>query len=67
MLEAYLGLSGNPRPGTYAYADYSHGIRLVRSRVFVDGQPTTIAPVLADLVRRPLLSDEARSPQRPTP
>ena len=40
------------------YADYSHGIRLVREQVFVDGQPTTVAAVLGDLVLHPLLSDE---------
>ncbi|MBK8975651.1 MAG: hypothetical protein IPM29_06970 [Planctomycetes bacterium] len=40
------------------YADYSHGVRLVRSRVTVDGAATTIAAVLADPVLHPLLSDE---------
>ena len=40
------------------YADYSHGVRLVRNRVLVDGQPTTVAAVLADPVLQPLLSDE---------
>lgn len=40
------------------YADYSHGIRLVKNRVLVDGQPTTVAAVLADPVLHPLLSDE---------
>ncbi len=54
---------GTPIQPLYAghvdfYADYSHGIRLVHNRVFVDGQPTTIAAVLEDQVLHPLLSDE---------
>ncbi len=40
------------------YADYSHGVRLVRNEVLVDGTPTTVAAVLADPVLHPLLSDE---------
>jgi hypothetical protein len=41
-----------------SYADYSHGLRLVRRRVEVDGRPTTVAAVLADPVLHPLLGDE---------
>lgn len=40
------------------YADYSHGLRLVRQRITVDGAPTSVATVLADPVLHPLLSDE---------
>lgn len=41
-----------------SYVDYSHGIRLVRNRVRVDGRETTVSAVLADPVLHPLLSDE---------
>ncbi len=40
------------------YVDYSHGIRLVKRAVLVDGQPKDIRDVLADPVLHPLLSDE---------
>jgi len=40
------------------YADYSHGARLVRNIVRVDGAPSTIAKVLADEALSALLSDE---------
>ena len=40
------------------YADYSHGARMVRNRVLVDGAPTTVGAVIADPVLHPLLSDE---------
>jgi len=40
------------------YADYSHGVRLVRNVVRVDGAPSTIARVLADETLSVLLSDE---------
>jgi hypothetical protein len=40
------------------YVDYSHGIRLVRQAVKVDGQPSTVAAVLKDPLLHPLLSDE---------
>ena len=40
------------------YADYSHGIRMVAQAMTVDGEPTTVAQVLADPVLAPLLSDE---------
>jgi hypothetical protein len=40
------------------YADYSHGIRLVATTAFVDGQPRSIFEVLRDLRLAPVLSDE---------
>lgn len=40
------------------YADYSHGIRLVRLAMTVDGVATTIPDVLADANLHVLLSDE---------
>ena len=40
------------------YVDYSHGIRLVKRTVLVDGNPRDIREVLADPVLHPLLSDE---------
>jgi hypothetical protein len=56
------------------YADYSHGIRLVSSVVFVDGEATSLASVLRDPELAPVLSDEgplpdlgALMPAAPTP
>ncbi|MCX6953143.1 MAG: hypothetical protein NTV51_13395, partial [Verrucomicrobia bacterium] len=40
------------------WADYSHGVRLVRQEMTVDGVTTTVAAVLADKERSALLSDE---------
>jgi len=40
------------------YVDYSHGIRLVRQSLLVDGKPTTIAAVLQDPLLHILLTDE---------
>jgi hypothetical protein len=40
------------------YVDYSHGIRLVKSRMLVDGDDMTVAEVLADPDLHVLLSDE---------
>ena len=40
------------------YVDYSHGIRLVKRSILVDGIPRDIRDVLADPVLAPLLSDE---------
>lgn len=40
------------------YADYSHGVRLISTTVFIDGQPRSIFDVLRDPVLAPLLSDE---------
>ena len=39
-------------------ADYSHGIRLVRNAMTVDGEAATVRGILADPVLAPLLSDE---------
>lgn len=41
-----------------SYVDYSHGIRLVRQTVLVDGKPSTLADLLKDPVLHLLLSDE---------
>lgn len=43
---------------TDAWVDYSHGIRLVRRALVVDGAPATVDAVLADAKRCALLSDE---------
>lgn len=43
---------------TAAWADYSHGIRLVRQSMIVNGATTTVAHVLADPKLCGLLSDE---------
>ena len=40
------------------YVDYSHGLRLVNSEVFVDGLPVQIGDVLKDPLLYRLLSDE---------
>lgn len=40
------------------YADYSHGVRLIGTTVFIDSQPRSIFDVLRDPVLAPLLSDE---------
>lgn len=45
---------------TNTWADYSHGIRLVQSKVWVNGKKTTIAKVLADKKLCVLLSDEGQ-------
>lgn len=47
------------------YADYSHGIRLVSTVVFVNDVPKSIFDVLADLQLAPLLSDEGPMPSLP--
>jgi hypothetical protein len=41
-----------------AYADYSHGIRLVSQIVMLDGQPCSVYDVLQDEQRAELLSAE---------
>lgn len=56
-------LNGQPIQPVYAghvdwYIDYSHGIRPVRRRMLVDGQPMTFEAILADSVKRALLTDE---------
>lgn len=40
------------------YVDYSHGLRLARRAMTVDGVPTTFEAILSDSVLWPLLSDE---------
>jgi len=45
------------------YADYSHGVRLVSTLVYVDGAPRPIAQVLADPQLAPILSSEGPIPQ----
>ena len=40
------------------YVDYSHGIRLVKQQMIVDGVPMSVADVLADPNLCVLLSDE---------
>lgn len=47
---------------TWAWVDYSHGVRFVASQMEVDGKPTTMAAVLADPKLAPLLSDEGAFP-----
>ena len=51
------------------YADYSHGMRLVRDVVLLDGAPVALAAVLADPQLSALLSDEGpiASPRVPVP
>jgi len=41
-----------------AWADYSHGIRLVQQSLLVNGAPTTVAKVLADPLLAGVLNDE---------
>ena len=41
-----------------AYADYSHGVRLVSATVYVNGEPRSIFDVLEDPDLAPVLSDE---------
>lgn len=52
-----------------AYADYSHGVRLVKDVVLLDGAPTPLADVLADPELSALISDEGpiASPRVPVP
>jgi hypothetical protein len=40
------------------YADYSHGVRLVKNECIVDGKPTTMARVMKDSELCKLVSDE---------
>ncbi len=56
-------LNGQPIQPLYlgheiTYMDYSHGIRLVRNVMLVDGVPTTISALLKDPVLCALISDE---------
>lgn len=46
-----------------AYADYSHGVRLVSKVAYVNGKPTPIALILEDSRLADLLSDEGAIPR----
>lgn len=46
-----------------AYADYSHGVRLVSKVAYVDGKATPIARILEDPQLAGVLSDEGAIPQ----
>jgi hypothetical protein len=50
---------------TNTWVDYSHGIRLVRASLLLDGQSNTVAAVLADPALASLLSDESGMPGPP--
>lgn len=43
---------------THTWADYSHGVRLIQNKVWVNGKKTTIDKVLSDKGLCTLLSDE---------
>ncbi len=43
---------------TNTWADYSHGIRLIQNKVWINGKKTTIKKILADPYLNQLLSDE---------
>lgn len=65
-------LSGSPIQPMYAghgetYADYSHGIRLVRDSVLINNQSYRIAELLSDVEMASLFSDEGsiRKPYYP--
>jgi len=65
-------LNGNPIQPVYAghsetYADYSHGIRLVRDSVLINNQSYRITEVLTDVEMASLFSDEGsiRKPYYP--
>ena len=47
------------------YMDYSHGVRLVNSLVYIDGEPMNIRDVLADPELYSLLSNESGAMQQP--
>lgn len=66
-------LNGTPIQPLYlghgaTYMDYSHGIRLVRNRIVVNGVEMTVAEVLAHPTLNVLLSDEGvvTNPRYPT-
>jgi hypothetical protein len=44
------------------WADYSHGVRLVQNKVFINGKPNTLRKVLANPLLCPLLSEEGVIP-----
>jgi hypothetical protein len=56
-------LNGQPIQPLYlghgiTYVDYSHGIRLVKQTMLVDGQPRLLTEILADPVLSAIISDE---------
>ncbi len=56
-------LDGKPIQPLYnkhvnTWADYSHGVRLIQNKVWLNGKKTTVAKVLADPKLNVLLSDE---------
>ncbi|MES2277410.1 MAG: hypothetical protein V4592_15405 [Bacteroidota bacterium] len=66
-------LSGKAIQPLYArhlstWADYSHGIRLIQNKVWVNGKETTVKKVLQSSNQNPLLSDEGpiKKPWYPT-
>jgi hypothetical protein len=44
------------------YADYSHGVRLVSSRAYINGEPRNLADILQDPVLAPIVSSEGAIP-----
>jgi hypothetical protein len=59
-------LSGSPIQPLYngheqTYADYSHGVRMVRDEIRINGQPAFISQVLTNPILAPLLSDDSVS------
>ncbi len=63
IIYGWHDLSGIPIQPVYnghinSYVDYSHGIRLVRNKIRVDDQTTTITQVLQDSLLFPLLTDD---------
>jgi hypothetical protein len=45
------------------YADYSHGVRLVSDVVYVDGEPRSMAEVLADPQLASVVSEDGPMPE----
>jgi hypothetical protein len=50
------------------YVDYSHGVRLVKAEMQLNGKPTSIAELLEDAERCGIVSDEGvvHPPRYPT-
>ncbi|MCB0305144.1 MAG: hypothetical protein KDI38_15360 [Calditrichaeota bacterium] len=46
-----------------SYVDYSHGIRLINSQIYLDGFPREISEVLCDSTLYKLLSSEVMTPE----
>ena len=58
MYTTGIPIQGEVNVHAEAYADYSHGIRMVQLAVTLDGAANTVTNILADAVLWPLLSDE---------